>query len=180
MCPGPSRSLLQKDILKKMTRGYEMNGMDIDIDKARYNRMSNALCLCTKMSKKDTIERRICRAILYNSVTGKKQSEELMEKYDFIISHGDARKKARSDFDLLSKGEVITMKKKYFARIDDDVLLKAVNFILSEDNCVSTSYGTKVVQLSEHKNIQLPRFQCKYSRIDIIRAYLNLTSDNKS
>ena len=178
LCPGPSRSLLQKDILKKMTRGYEINGMDTD--EARYNRISNALCLCTKMSKKNTIERRICRAILYNSVTGKKQLEEMMERYDFTFSHGDARKKARSDFDLLSKGEVITMKKKYFARIDDNVLLKAVNFILSEDNCVSTSYGTKVVQLSEHENIQLPRFQRKRSRIDIIRAYLNLTSDDKS
>ncbi len=178
LCPGPSRSLLEKDILKKMTRGYEIIGMDTD--EARYNRMSNALCLCTKMSKKNTIERRICRAILYNSVTGKKQLEELMKIHGFTFSHGDARKKARSDFDLLSKGEVITIKKKYFARINDDVLLKAVNFILSEDNCVSTSYGTKVVQLSEHENIQLPRFQRKRSRIDIIRAYLKLTSDDKS
>ena len=41
---------------------------------------------------------------------------------------------------------------------------------------MSKSYGTKIAQLSEKETIELPRFQRKRSRIDIIKAYLNLTS----
>ena len=41
---------------------------------------------------------------------------------------------------------------------------------------MSTSYGTKIVKLSEKESIQLPRFQRKQSRLDIIKAYLKLTS----
>ena len=178
LCPGPSRPTLQKDILKRMVRGHEVLG--VDSDEARYQKMTHALCLCTKMSNRNTIERKVCRALLYNGVTSTKHLQELMKKYNFSFANGEVRKNARLDFESLSKGETLKIKTPTFSRIDDDSLLKAVKFILSEDNCISTSYGTKTERLSDTESIQLPRFQRKRSRIDLIRAYLNITSDDET
>ena len=76
LCPGPPQALLQRDIVKKLTRhGDDVPGNNID--KQRYLKMSDTLCLCTKMSRKNTIERKICRAILYNGVTYRKHQKSL-------------------------------------------------------------------------------------------------------
>ena len=55
---------------------------------------------------------------------------------------------------------------------------KSVNYILSEDNVISVSHGTKVIKLSDNKIIQLPKLQCKRTCIDIIKAYFNITKND--
>ena len=82
-----------------------------------------------------------------------------MQKYDFSFANGEVRKNARLDYERLCNDEALQIKKPTFSRIDDDTLMKAVQFILSQDNCVSTSYGTKKVRLSRTEIIHLPRFQ---------------------
>ena len=159
LCPGPSRTQLQKDIITIMTKGADK--LDKDSDEARYNKMSEALCKCTKMTKKNTIERKICRALLYNGVTNGKHLEELLDQYQFTFSRGKARKHAKEDYNHLLNGETISIKKRFFSRIDDTALRKAVDFILSEDNVTSAPYGTKVIKLSSNESISLPRLQRK-------------------
>ena len=169
LCPGPSRTQLQKDKIIIMTKGADR--LDKDSDEARYKKMSEALCKCTRMTKKNTIERKICRAILYNGVTNGSQLEELLDQYEFTFSRGKARKHAKEDYNDLLNGETISIKKRFFSRIDDEALCKAVDFILSEDNVTSAPYGTKVIKLSSNESISLPRLQRKQSRIDIIKVY---------
>ena len=106
----------------------------MDTDEARYQKISHALFLCTRMTKKNTVKQKNCRV----------------------------------------------KRRRFFSQINDNILLKAVNFILSEENCISTSCDTKIVQLLEDESIQLPQFQRKWSRIDIIKGYLNLKSGNQS
>ena len=178
LCPGPSKALLERDVVKKLSRGHEVLGTNSD--EARYEKMSNALCLCTKMSKKNSVERRICRALLYHSVTGTDHLQELLNKHKFTFSRGVSRKTARLDYKLLCKGEQLVIEKRYFLRIDDDVLKKAVSFILSEDNCISMSYGCKLVRLSDNERVQLPRFQRKKPRIDIVKDYLKFTMNDET
>ena len=104
LCPRPSRAMLQRDIIRKINRQCDIvTGKNID--KERYLKMSEALCLCTKMSKKNTIERKIYRAILYNGVTCRRHLEELMKKHQFSFSNGEAKKRAKLDYNLLIKGE---------------------------------------------------------------------------
>ena len=50
------------------------------------------------MTKKNTIERKICRAILYNGVMNGSQLEELLDQYKFTFSRGKARKYAKEDY----------------------------------------------------------------------------------
>ena len=120
LCPGPSRTQLQKDKIIIMTKGADR--LDKDSDEARYKKMSEALCKCTRMSKKNTIKRKICRAILYSGVTNYPQLEELLDQYKFTFSRGKARKHAREDYNDLLNGETIRIKKRFFSHIDDEVL----------------------------------------------------------
>ena len=45
LCPGPSRRMLQKDVLKRMARGRDVLGFDSD--ESRYKKLSEALSLCS-------------------------------------------------------------------------------------------------------------------------------------
>ena len=61
----------------------------------------------------------------------------------------------------------------------EEVLHKAVNFILSKNNVVSISYGTKKVKLSKYEIIELPSLTRKRSMHDIFKAYMGTIKDNE-
>ena len=108
-------------------------------------------------------------------MTSGKHLDALLDEYKFTFSNGKAKKNAKSDYEKLVNGESLSIRKRHFSRVDDETLKKCVDFILSEDNVISVSYGTKVVKLSDNEIIQLPKLQRKRTRIDIIKAYLNIT-----
>ena len=91
LCPGPSKDQLFNDVLamlnKHMDKSVE-NDRSSTI-KQKYDKLSSALCLCTKNSKKNTIERKVCRAILYKG-TSNKQLSCLLKKHSFTFSTGEA------------------------------------------------------------------------------------------
>ena len=105
-----------------MTKGADR--LDKDSDEARFKKMSEALCKCTRMTKKNTIKREICRTILNRGVTNGSQLEELLDQYEFTFSRGKARKHTKEDYSDLLNGETISIKKRFFSRIDDEALCK--------------------------------------------------------
>ena len=141
-------------------------------------KLCNALCVCTRMAKKNTIERKICRAILLNGVGGGTHLNELMKEYNFSFAKGRPRLSAKVDYQKLLSGDLVSVKKRHLSRIDEETLKKSVEFILCQDNVVSVSYGTKLVKLSNNEIIQLPKLQCKRTRIDIIKVYLTITKND--
>ncbi len=44
------------------------------------------------MSKSNTIERKVCRALLYYGVTSTKKLQELMKKHNFLFANGEVQK----------------------------------------------------------------------------------------
>ena len=57
------------------------------------------------MSKNNTLERRIYRALLYHSVTDTDHLQELLYKHEFKFSLGVSCKTARLDYKLICKVE---------------------------------------------------------------------------
>ena len=178
LCPGPSQIHLKEDIIHLLNN--DSDSLDRTSYEDRYKKLSNALCACTRMAKKNTIERKICRAILLNGVGGGTHLNELMKEHEFSFAKGRPRTSAKVDYDKLICGESLSITKRYFCRTDNDTLKKSIDFILSQDNVVSVSYGTKVVKLSDNEIIQLPKLQRKRTRIDIIKAYLNITKKDSN
>ena len=112
LCPGPSQKLVTKDILDIMTRKNStqprlMNPSTNDM----YEKFSNALCKCVKASKKNTVERRFLRAVLYNAVSNKSELHYLMSQHQFTFATGNSRTTALHDFTTLCNGGLITKKR---------------------------------------------------------------------
>ena len=178
LCPGPSRWHVLNDVclqLSKQTNKY-WKSLDHSVIKDNYTKLSSTLCLCLKMAKKNTVEKRVCRAILYKGTTNNELSN-LMNEYDFTLAAGKARASARRDFTTLKQGEVLVKPKKSFSNINEDTLENAVKFILSESNVVAISYGTKLVKLSKTEIIQLPSLTRKKTRLEIFNDFANFYND---
>ena len=60
------------------------------------------------MAKKNTIERKICRAILLNGVGGGTQLNELMKEFNFSFAKGKPRLSAKVDYEKLISGESVS------------------------------------------------------------------------
>ena len=144
-----------------------------------YEKFSNALCKCVKASKKNTVERRVLRAVLYNAVSNKSELHYLMSQHQFTFATGNSRTTALHDFTTLCNGGLITKKKVHFSRVDDDVIKKAVEFILSEKNVIASSYGTRNIKLCDNEIINLPKLTRKKSKVDIIRSYMSYTIEDE-
>ena len=73
-----------------------------------------------------------------------------MKQHNFKFGTGRARFRAREDIKTLLNGEKLHVQKRNIVRVGDDVVRKLVDFILSSNNVVPNSYGTKKVRLSCH------------------------------
>ena len=101
------------------------------------------------MAKKNTIERKIYRAILLDGVGGGTHLNELMKEYNFSFAKGRPRLSAKVDYQKLLSGDSVSVKKQHLSGIDEETLKKSVEII------------------------QLPKLQHKHTRIDVIKVYLN-------
>ena len=90
-------------------------------------KLCNALCVCTRMAKKNTIERKICRAILLNGVGGGTHLNELMKEYNFSFAKGRPRLSAKVDYQKLLSGDLVSVKKRHLSRIDEETLKSQLN-----------------------------------------------------
>ena len=120
----------------------------------------------------------MCRAILYKG-TSNKQLSCLLKQHSFTFSTGEAQAVGKEDFESLLNGDPLTKTKRTYSIISGEVLHKVVNFILSENNVVSISYGTKKVKLSKYEIIELPSLTRKRSMHDIFKAYMGTIKDNE-
>ena len=102
-----------------------------------------------------------------------------MKEHDFKFGTGRARFRAREDLKTLMRGEKLPVPKRNGVRVKDNVVTKVVDFILSSNNIVPNSYGTKNVRLSCNEILTLPRLQRKNSRIKIFEDYKDFTMNNE-
>ena len=78
-----------------------------------------------------------------------------MKEHDFKFGTGRARFRAREDLKTLMRGEKLPVPKRNVVRVKDNVVTKVVDFILSSNNVVPNSYGTKNVRLSRNEILTL-------------------------
>ena len=91
LCPGPSRWHVLNNICVQLSKQTNKcwNSLDPTTVQVNYVKLVSTLCLCLKMVKKNTIEKRVCRAILYKGTTNNELSN-LMREYDLhwlLVKH---------------------------------------------------------------------------------------------
>ena len=147
--------------------------------KDKWERLTNVLCNVEKHSNINSIEKRVTRAIL-NKGLAEGDLQSLMKEHNFKFGTGRARFRAREDIKTLLNGEKLHVQKRNIVRVGDDVVRKLVDFILSPNNVVPNSYGTKKVKLSRNEVLTLPRLQRKNTRIKIYEDYKEFTMNDTS
>ena len=84
---------------------YDLNeAKDYTKLKENYDHLRETIWECTRKSKKVSIERRVCLAILHLAVS-KSDMNQLLKKYDFTFGSRSARKSVQDNYATLLEGK---------------------------------------------------------------------------
>ena len=176
--PGPSQTVfldeLFTDILSTSQKKVKHKNKPVDF-RTKWEKLSSVICKIEKETHYNSFEKRMMRAILNKGVS-EGDLNDLMKRYDFKFAKGRARMRAREDANTLLSGLRLPIDQRHVVRVDDDVVHKVVDFILSSKNVVPNSYGIKQVKLSRDEIIVLPKLQRKNQRIKIYEDYKVMSS----
>lgn len=177
--PGPSQAVfldeLFTDILSLSKKKVKHKNKPVDF-KSKWEKLSSVICKIEKQSHYNSFEKRMVRAILNKGVT-ERDLNDLMNKHEFKFAKGRARVRAREDINTLLSGLKLQLPKRHVERVNDEIVHKIVDFILSSNNVVPNSYGIKRVKLTADEIIVLPKLQRKNQRIKIFEDYKEITSN---
>ena len=85
LCPGPSRWHLLNDICVQLAKQTNQLWDDDERTiKTNYTKLVSVLCLCMKMAKMNSVEKKVCRAILYKGTTNR-ELNKLMREHNFVM-----------------------------------------------------------------------------------------------
>ena len=146
--------------------------------KAKWDRLTKVICNVEKKTHVNSVEKRVMRAVL-NKGIAEGDLQHLMSMHEFKFARGRARMRARQDILKLLNGEKIEVAKRHVKRVNDQVIQKVVDFILSSNNVVPNLYGVKTIRLSSEESITLPRLQRKNTRIKIYEDYKEATMNDE-
>ena len=104
--PGPSQNVLLMDVIELLKKSMKDSPLAKTLVKIedKYDRAIRTICEVNRKTNKGTIERRICRAILYKGLP-KSELQRMMKEYDFTFANGDVKARARDDYQTLSEGK---------------------------------------------------------------------------
>ena len=105
-----------------------------------------------KAKKKRSNELRVLRAVLYNGTSASVRSE-LLQKHSFKFAKGQPEVQAKKDFETLKSGHTIQKTVASYSSKSDEVIEKAVNFILSEQFTSPTSFGEHEVVIGQDEKL---------------------------
>ena len=93
-------------------------------DREKFEKLANSLCMAQKYLKRQSIERRTCRAVLYAGVSNM-DLMELLKQHQFTFARGKPRTLARKDFNHLCTGENLVRTERSFSQHSDTKLLSS-------------------------------------------------------
>ena len=138
----------------------------------------STLCSWSNMSRKRTIERRVIRAILNDSFM-QHEIKEMKNNYNLKIGHGQPLAQARSDAELLRKGQKLNLKTITRQYKTDSTIKKCVDFILCDFNVSSFSWDSKTVLSQSMGEMTLPNLTRKSNIRQIYLKYKDYTTNGE-
>ena len=101
----------------------------------------------------------------------------MKNKYKLKFGNGNPKAQARSDANILRLGRKLTLTIITRQCKADDIVHKCVDYILSDKNIASVSYGTKVVLLQSIGEITLPKLTQKTPIFNMYKSYVDAMVD---
>ena len=139
-------------------------------DEEKISSIVSTLCNWSNKSKKRSIERQVLRAVLNESFLTH-EVKSFKSTYGLVQGTGQAIQQASTDAMDLSMGRKIKITQSTGQCKNDYTIKKCVDFILSDNNVASVSWGTKKVLLRSDGEILLPKLTRKTTIQDMYNRY---------
>ncbi|GBG24416.1 Hypothetical Protein FCC1311_006342 [Hondaea fermentalgiana] len=115
-----------------------------------------ALTTVIKAAPKGSVQGRVARAILIKGASSKRVSELRASKT--VSFGGSTVQRAYQDFNACANGEVVAKSKCRRSNFDEDLVRRAVRFLISPENVSGVPWALREVRLSAHEVVQIPVF----------------------
>ena len=194
LCPGPGYNQFKSELIsKEYVKVSEENGSiqknkntksnPKDTNMNSFKRTSSeklgsvvsTLCKWSNISKKRSVERRVIRAILNESFLRHEIKEMKDGEHKLRFGNGQPVSQAQNDGMLLRVGKKLNLKTITRQYKTDAIIKKCVDFILSDQNISSVSWGSKTVLSQSIGEITLPKLTRKCEVSQMYRKYKELT-----
>ena len=183
MCPGPSMTKLKKDIGIKLVKDSKDEVEDDTTDyETLMTGMLKDMFLMMKNAKNGSIEKRVIKAILCNTMR-RKYVQKFCKEYNCEdLTTGNTKIISKADYKNLMDGFAIKERKQSRARVEETLIKEAVSFILHKEHVFTTSWGDKVFQLGTDtdETIILPKLCRKISPKDLWSSYVSKSNSTGS
>mmetsp|Transcript_2922 Transcript_2922/g.6763 ORF Transcript_2922/g.6763 Transcript_2922/m.6763 type:complete len:159 (+) Transcript_2922:473-949(+) len=93
---------------------------------------------------------------------------------------GYAKQKGRDEFSRLEEGEGLEQNRYSRAKVDDNVVQKAVDYVTSKKNIAPLSWGSKSTKLDANETVELPCLTRLEGRDQIWKGYCLHTNDDET
>ena len=100
--------------------------------------------------------------MLYNGTSASVRSE-LLQKHSFKFAKGQPEAQAKKDFETMKLGHTIQKTVVSYSNKSDEVIRKAVDFVLSEQFTSPTSFGEHNVVIGKDEKITFPNIMRRQS-----------------
>ena len=190
LCPGPGHDDFKKKLLLQLAPKlvHDDRSKDDNSSANKHNAFKrtpseklesvvSTLCSWSNSSRKRSIERRVIRAILGHSFL-RHELTEMKDEYKLKFGYGQPLVQARSDAELLRKGFRINLKTITRQNKTDFTIQKCVDFILSDFNVSSVSWGSRTVLSQSKGEITLPKLTRKSEISQMYLRYKDYTTND--
>ena len=199
LCPGPGFDNFQSHILNEIynkklkQKMLESNNNNVKNGATDNNSKTNpyerttsekldsvigTLCTWSNKSVKGSIERRVIRAVLNESFLKHEIREMKNGNHKLKQGNGQPVEQARSDADLLRIGHKLSKTLITRQKRTDNTIRKCVDFILSDNNIASVSWGSKVVLSQSLGEVTLPKLTRKTPIHNMYLQYKHITKND--
>ena len=142
-----------------------------------HDRLAKSVCNALKGQKRKSLELRLLRAVLYDGTTYSNRGD-LLNLHGPTSAKGQPEIQAKMDFQTLSSGKPIKKKIRSYSHKSENVIKKAVDFILFEQFTVPISYCTHMVTVGKDDIVKFPNIMGKQNLTHIVNAYLSYVEND--
>lgn len=172
LCPGEAFHDVVYDISQKLVEDKIFESKKNESNSKSFNKLSSTLISCLEASPHASIQKRTLSAV---AVKGFSDVDKIriddMHPNLKLSKHGKGRIRSYNDYNALSTGKVLEKTSITHCRMDNNVLQDAVKFILSDDYCAVTSWGTRMIRFANNEIAILPKVIRKHSRPATFESY---------
>lgn len=141
--------------------------------------LKEVLATVERASPPGSVQRRVVRAVMAKGLSTDSLGRLKRSHGVPYLGAGTTGEWARADFVTLEAGELVQKAVRVVQRVPDDIVRRAVEFILTPAHTATLSWGTRVVKLSRTERVELPSLIRRMAAKDMFARYTSTVREDQ-